>query len=318
MKILIVLLATLIMVACGGGNITSAQLPVLPPVSTPVPVPMPAPTPPPVPPSPTPPVPVPPPIPIPTPPVPPSPPAPVINLAGPWEFRFTPNPQAGDEVGTPQANLVEVNLQQSGDNITATSSAGQLVMFAQLSGPSYQSASLDCADSGPESGGLTGTISDDSFNLNFNLVLSTGSQESVQTTADINSDGTMTGNYVGPNNQGLSGCPLNDSGSFLGTPVQPRFNGTWIGTLANDQIESMETITLTLSQSGLSITATGDDNSEPFGLSGTVIGSYFNLDTFVSGFGREQSFSGYMPLNDNRIWLQDDVSGDSGILELQQ
>jgi hypothetical protein len=200
-------------------------------------------------------------------------------------------------------------------------------MLAQINNtpePIYQQSSLDCADAGPESESLTGTVSDDSFNLSFTISSPgvDGFQENVQTTATVNPDGTLTGTYAGPNNTGLNGCPLNDSGTFAASPVPPQFNGTWTGNVVTicggDCPFTSETISLTLAQSGLLITATGENNGEPFGLSGQVVGSYFTLPTFVSGFGREQAFSGYQPLTGTPIWLQDDVIGATGTVELQQ
>jgi hypothetical protein len=139
--------------------------------------------------------------------------------------------------------------------------------------------------------------------------------ETAVTTGSISSDGTVTGTYSGPN-QGLGGCPLNSTGSFVGTKVTKQFSGTYMGGLANDEISSMETISMMFTQSGSALEVTGTDNGDAFDLTGTVLGAFFAVPTYVSGTGRAQSFSGYLPLDDSRIWLQDEVSGDRGVLYL--
>jgi hypothetical protein len=237
---------------------------------------------------------------------------PLPNLAGQWELSFMPDAQAGGLPGVPQANLAETNLQQSDNTISADSS--QLFWLSEYSSEDFRIGSV-CL--GGETGNIAGTVSDDG--LSFSLSLSgDGVTESAQVSGAVNSDGSLTGTYSG-NNTGLDGCPLNSTGSFLGTRVTKSFSGTYAGQLANDQIASMETISVSFTQNPDStINLSGSDNGVAFGLSGIVLGSFFEAPTFVSGNGREQSFDGYLPLNDPRIWLWDEVSGDRGILEVQQ
>jgi hypothetical protein len=242
---------------------------------------------------------------------------PIPRLAGPWEFSFIPDAQAGDLPGTPQATLVEINLQQSGNSISATKD--QLFVLDQYPGPDYQFSSLCLGD---EVGNLGGTISDDGLGFTLSITGDNGvgtgvTTETAITSGTINSDGTLTGTYTGPNT-GLDGCPLNSAGSFAGTKVTKQFSGTYMGGLANGEINSQEAISMTFTQAGSALEVTGTDNGDAFDLTGTVLGAFFAVPTYVSGFGRSQSFIGYLPLNDTQIWLQDEVSGDAGTLEPQQ
>ena len=114
--------------------------------------------------------------------------------------------------------------------------------------------------------------------------------ETAVTTGSINSDGTLTGTYSGPN-QGLDGCPLNSTGSSQ-TKVTKQFSGTYMGGLADDEISSMETISMMFTQSDSALEVTSTDNGDAFDLTGTVLGAFFAVPTYVSGTGRAQSFSG--------------------------
>lgn len=238
------------------------------------------------------------PIPTPTRPTAPARPTKPPDLAGQWELSFMPDAQSGGLPGVPQANLVEATLKQTDTNFSSAQSA---VLFEYSTDEFTESST--CL--GGATSTITGTISDDG--LSFNLSLSTdGITESAKTTGSVNSDGTLTGTYSG-NNTGLDGCPLNSTGSFSGTPIKRQFSGTYLGELANDDIDSMETISMTFSQSGSTLNITGSDNGTAFSLSGVVIGEFFETPTF----------DGYLPLNDPRIWLWDEESGDQGLLELQ-
>jgi hypothetical protein len=189
------------------------------------------------------------------------------KLAGQWELSFMPDAQSGGLPGVPQANLAETNLQQSDKAISADSS--QLFWLSEYSSEDFRIGSV-CL--GGETGSITGTISDDG--LSFNLSLSgDGITESAQVSGAVNSDGTLTGTYAG-NNTGVDGCPLNSTGSFSGTKITKRFSGTYEGELANDEVASMETISMTFSQSGSSLNVTGSDNGQPLSLSGTIVGSF--------------------------------------------
>lgn len=233
---------------------------------------------------------------------------PLPNLAGQWEFSFTPDAQSGDLAGTPQANLAEINLQQNANYVYIDATGVELFMLSEYPGPTFQQGS-QCIEK--EIGNITGTISDDglSFQLTVSGPIANGdtAQEEANTTGAVNQDGTLTGTYSG-NNVGLSGCPFNSTGTFSGTPITTQFSGTYQGELANDDIDSMETVSMTFSQSGSTLNITGSDNGTPFSLSGVVMGSFFQTSTF----------DGYLPLNDPRIWLWDEESGDRGVLEVQQ
>jgi len=273
----VIIYAVVALTSCGGGMaapIAATPAPAQPAPPTATPTPAPAPTP--------------------------------INLAGAWEFQFTPTAQTGDIAGTPQINIVEANLQQSGSTVTATSTG--LFMLSEYPGPwNFQTGSI-CL--GGETGDMAGTISTDNLSINLNLSLAAvQTQESIQATGAINPDGSLTGTY-----QGQNGCPFNDAGTFQGIKITTQFNAVYVGQLVNGEINSTESITLGLAQSGTTLTATGTDNGVPFALSGTVIGAFFQLPTYISGTGRSQSFSGYLPQNAPSLLVWDDVSGDQGLL----
>jgi len=229
-------------------------------------------------------------------------PALASSLVGAWEFRLTPS-DTGPET------LIEANLQQSDGGVSANSGDNQLMFLSVYAGADYVRGDR-C--NGFELGSAAGTISDDGFALAVSV---TGNQiYTIQMVGTTDSNGGLTGTYTA-STAGLSLCPFSTAGAFSGAKVQTRFTGTYAGVLAADgEIGSnMETIVITLAQgSGSVLSADGSNNSLAFGLSGFEIGSYFEMSNFVSGAGSEQSFSGY--LVNSRMWIWDEVTGDSGFL----
>jgi hypothetical protein len=305
MKILIVLLITVMLVACGGGNVTPAQISTLVPV--PVPTPAPAPDP-----SPTPtPTPTPTPSPTPT----PTPTPSVANLAGAWEFKLVP--YSTDNLYINVNTLIEANLQQSGNNVTATNSASsqQLFMLAQyptelLLGPACIVENPGQPGNGYEIGSIVGTVSDSNFDFFvLQAVTIDGGQESFPVTATINSDGTLTGTYTGDNP-----CPFDGAGTFSGTPAA-QFSGTYTGTILVSATNSIETLSLTLKEnSDSTLTVTGTDNGVAFTSTGYVIGTLIET---TADIGISESFVGYLPLGTTTLQVWNNSTGDSGFLQLQ-
>lgn len=283
MKILIVLLTTSLLVACGGGSIAPAHIftPQAESIASDFPAPHRANR---------------------TPRV-TTPDPNIVNLAGSWELQFVPALPTSFIAGMPSSNLIEVNLQQSGGNIIADSN--QMFLLAQYEQLEYVQGSL-CT--GLESGSLLGTTSNDSLTFTISLGSST-----IQTIATINPDGTLIGSYTDPN-EGINGCPFNNSGSFTGVQIiAPLFDGVYVGALLNSETSDVETITLRLQQSNEYLNVV-DDNSTFTPLTGNVIGAFFEAQS------SDKSFKGYMPLNTANIYVYvwDEISGAKGVLKLNE
>ena len=236
------------------------------------------------------------------------------NLQGPWEFTFRPTTPLGTQV--PLSNLAELNLQQSDGSLSASSSSQQLFMLSDNPGAYYL---LGSACLGFEKGNVAGTISDDGLSFSLTIfgdnpqVQPPTTQETVQTTGTVNSDGTLTGSYTG-SIPGLAGCPFNTSGTFSGAKTA-KFGGTYTGTFPTGA-GPMETLSLTLTEnSDSTLNVTGMDNAAPFTTTGYVIGSLIET---TADIGINESWVGYLPPSTATMQVWSNVTGDQGLLEVQQ
>lgn len=236
------------------------------------------------------------------------------NLQGPWEFTFRPTTPLGTQV--PLSNLAELNLQQSDGNLSASSSNQELFLLSDNPGDYYLEGS-ECL--GFETGNVAGTISDDGLSFSLTIfgdnpqVQPPTTQETVQTTGTVNSDGTLTGSYTG-SIPGLAGCPFNTSGLFSGAKTA-QLSGTYTGTFPTGA-GPMETLSLTLTENAdSSLNVSGTDNGTAFKTSGYVIGALIET---TSDIGIAESWVGYLPPSTTTMQVWSNVTGDSGFLEVQQ
>jgi hypothetical protein len=234
----------------------------------------------------------------------PPPPPTASNLSGAWEFQLVSSDQGA---GLPTMNLVEVDLQQSGSTLSASGNYQQMTVLSAYPNASFTDY-LACLYYAP--GNLTGAVSGGTADVVITLTNGSATQDVIEASATINSNGTLTGTYQ--NTQG--GCPPNDSGTFTGAAAIP-FSGTYSGQLEDGAGDS-ESVSLTMAEGpdfAVSITAT--TNGSPLAVSGIAIG---NSIVFSSTFdGQTQSIVsiGYL---ENSSTMQVWSGAYSGILELKQ
>jgi hypothetical protein len=187
------------------------------------------------------------------------------SLAGSWQFTAASTAQPGYDT------LLEVNLQQSGANLSAN---GSNQIFIVAENPSGQNViGGNCPGNGNDSvtGTTTGTSVSFTFNEGGNLFTITGT---------VGSNGTtMTGTYQS------SGGGCADSGTFSGTLI-PSVNGTYSGQLnfPDGTTDGVTAILTESSNDSLTVNATvsGMDTGTTV-LTGTVIGGGFSASGTFQG-----------------------------------
>jgi len=239
----------------------------------------------------------------------------VANLAGAWEFQFIPTPSTTSyyiDVTT----LIEANLQQSGADVTSTNSATSVQSTMLSKYPTEILFGSPCE--GYTIGSLAGTVSDNSFTLSvFQAPVQPhpiGTLDrhdlapTMQATATINPDGTLAGTYTSLI------CPYDNAGTFSGAKTAP-FGGTYAGTILVTATNSVETLSLTLTEhSDFTLSVTGMDNGVPFDTMGYAVGSFLETTTDI---GIAESFAGYLPPHGSAMEIWNNSTGDSGFLQLQ-
>jgi hypothetical protein len=200
----------------------------------------------------------------------PTPPAAApVNIQGQWQVI------AHSAVNPAGSVLVETNFTQTGADVVAGKSS---VVLIQGSPGAFTALGGECDNGSLGDDSVQATIANQtqlSFTLTEAGSLGTGSSIG---TATISSDGTQitSGTY-----STLAACGFTaDNGSLTGTLIKP-FSGTYAGTLLNGS--GTDTVTVTVTQTGYSLSVVGTDNGTGFTLTGTAVGATFDVTGTIAG-----------------------------------
>jgi len=236
-------------------------------------------------------------------------PAPMPNIAGSWEFILASTTQPGSSTGLEVALKEGLALDTSGDN-----GAGSYVYTGQISasGPQINFVGFtpgagqnsppnivfggNCAPAADNTGNsLTGSISGVGGSMNFTFT-ENGNVFNVSAILDASGSSIDSGTYTAQ-----SGNVCTDSGTIAKGSIVSKLSGTYSGQLCRPLdtscIETQDTATTTLSQSGTTLTVsmilTGADKTS-FTLTGPVTGNEFSVQgTFQ---GTSVAYYGYYEL----------------------
>src|SRR5580693_8654153 len=204
-------------------------------------------------------------------PVAPIPTSTTASVSGQWQIV------AHSNVNPASSILVEANFTQSGSTVTADKSSTVLIQgvpgaFTGLGG--------ECDNGVLGDDSVGSTISGQTISYTLTEAGSLGTATSMGS-ATISGTQLTGGTYQTPAACGFAA----DSGSFTGTTIAP-FSGTFAGQLQNFT-GSTDAVSVTLSQSGYTLTAVGTDAGTPITLTGKVIGATFDVTGMVQGQSRE-------------------------------
>jgi hypothetical protein len=206
-------------------------------------------------------------------PITPPPTSSTATLSGQWQIV------AHSNVNPASSILVEANFSQNDSKVTADKSS--VVLIEGVPG-AFTGLSGECDNGTLGDDSVAASISGQTVSYTLTEAGSLGTGTSTGS-ATISADGTQigSGTYQTPAVCGFAA----DSGSLTGTPIKP-FSGTFAGQLLNF-IGTTDTVVVTVSQSGYTLSAVGTDAGAPISLTGKVIGATFDVTGVVQGQSRE-------------------------------